>query len=203
MTMGFATTDLSAAIARLSVQLPELEQDLNRADAKLGDGDTGTMLARVISALASVTPPANDIGGALSAYGRATAMATGSSLGTLIATAFLTAAKATKGRESVAWSEISALLESARDAMLARGGANLGDKTVLDGIDAVVVATRGSDAPDAIVQAAGDAARGALESFRDKPNKIGRARMFADGSKGLDDPGMLALARVIDIIGER
>jgi dihydroxyacetone kinase len=201
--MGFATTDLSAAIARLSVQLPELEQDLDHADAKLGDGDTGTMLARVISALASVTLPANDIGGAFSAYGRATAMATGSSLGTLIATAFLTVAKATKGRENVAWSEVSTLLESARDAMLARGGANLGDKTVLDGIDAVVTATRNSDTPEEIARAAGDAARGALESFRDRPNKIGRARMYADGSKGLDDPGMLALARVIDIIGER
>ncbi|SDG15476.1 dihydroxyacetone kinase subunit L [Pelagibacterium luteolum] len=201
--MGFSSHDIGAAIALLAVKLPDLEQDLNRADAKLGDGDTGTMLARVISALASVTPPGNDVGAAFSAYGRATAMATGSSLGTLIATAFLTAAKATKGRESVAWSEISPLLADARDAMLARGGASLGDKTVLDGLDAVAAATQDVEDPEALGKSAATAARWALDSFRDKPNKIGRARMFADGSKGLDDPGMLALVRVIEIIGER
>jgi uncharacterized protein (TIGR03086 family) len=44
------------------------------------------------------------------------------------------------------------------------------------------------------------AADGALERFRDQPNRIGRARMFADASIGLDDPGMLAFARLTTVL---
>lgn len=44
------------------------------------------------------------------------------------------------------------------------------------------------------------AAGEALEAFRDKPNRIGRARMFADKSIGIDDPGMVALQRMVDAI---
>jgi dihydroxyacetone kinase-like protein len=45
------------------------------------------------------------------------------------------------------------------------------------------------------------AAREALEAFKGKPNKIGRARMFGDKSIGLYDPGQLALVRIIEGLG--
>jgi dihydroxyacetone kinase-like protein len=47
---------------------------------------------------------------------------------------------------------------------------------------------------------ASDAARAALDAFRDKPNRIGRARMFADKTIGMDDPGMVALLRMVDAL---
>lgn len=200
--MGMNTTDLQNAVARLAENLPSLEQELNAADAKLGDGDTGGMLARVIAAMHSATLPEDgDVGSALSAYARATAGATGSSLGTLLATAMLTVSKQTKGRNQVPWSELGSLLEQARDAMSSRGGAGLGDKTILDALDAVARAIHGLDQPTMIYPAAEAAAKSALGEFRDRPNKIGRARMFADGSKGHDDPGMLAMVRIIETIG--
>jgi dihydroxyacetone kinase-like protein len=39
-----------------------------------------------------------------------------------------------------------------------------------------------------------------LNTYRDRPSKLGRARMFGDKSIGLDDPGMLALRRVVDAL---
>jgi hypothetical protein len=36
----------------------------------------------------------------------------------------------------------------------------------------------------------------ALADFRDRPCAMGRARMFAEKSIGLDDPGMLAMAEL-------
>ncbi|WP_192871708.1 DAK2 domain-containing protein [Variovorax sp. JS1663] len=43
-----------------------------------------------------------------------------------------------------------------------------------------------------------DASCAALAAFRDKPNRIGRARMFAEKSIGMDDPGMVALQRMVE-----
>ncbi len=135
----------------------------------------------------------DDVTGFFRAIGRASAGATGSSLGTLLTTAFLTIAKAGEGKGEIAWSDLGAQLGAARDAMMARGRASLGDKTVLDALDAVAQAIAGLDDPEAIKRAALEAARGTLDAFRDRPCKIGRARMFAEKSIGMDDPGMLRL----------
>jgi phosphoenolpyruvate---glycerone phosphotransferase subunit DhaL len=61
----------------------------------------------------------------------------GSTYGTLLATGLMSAAKATKGRTEVPWSEVSSLLASALQAMAQRSGGKLGEKTVLDALEAV------------------------------------------------------------------
>lgn len=200
--MSLTSSNIRDAVSRIVAVLPALERELNEADSKLGDGDTGGMLARVIQAIDGVGPANDaDVGATLSAYAKATVGATGSSLGTLIATALMTAARKTKGQTMVSWSELGSILGEARDAMSARGGASVGDKTVLDTLDAVAKSITGLDQGPIIHTAALTAARATLEQYRDRPNKIGRARMFADASRGLDDPGMLAMVRVIEAIG--
>ena len=140
----------------------------------------------------------DDVGMAFLDCAKAFQKVSSSSYGTLTATAFMAVAKACKGRNAVPLSEVSQLVAMARDAMMARGKGNLGDKTVLDALDAVAKATAGlADAP-APLKAADEAVTGALAAYRDQPNKLGRARMFAEKSIGLDDPGMLALRRVLD-----
>lgn len=39
-----------------------------------------------------------------------------------------------------------------------------------------------------------------LNEFRQKPNLLGRARMFPEKSMGLDDPGMLAIKVIVEAI---
>ncbi len=81
--------------------------------------------------------------------------------------------------------------------MQARGKAELGGKTVLDSLDAVAGATAGLTDPAEVSRAAVAAAQGAMEAFRDKPATVGRARIFAEKSKGMDDPGMLAMTAIV------
>ncbi|UIK08226.1 dihydroxyacetone kinase subunit L [Neorhizobium galegae] len=197
----FSVSDVKAVASKGAAAMVHLEQELNDADAKLGDGDTGGMLARVINAIDGATIASqDDVGACFSAYARAAATATGSSLGTLFATALMTFAKETKGKPAVPVAELGRLLELARDAMMVRGGANLGDKTVLDAIDAVAQALEGvSDPAEAKVRAV-KATADVLTEFRGRPNKIGRARMFADQTIGLDDPGMLAFAKLCEAV---
>jgi hypothetical protein len=73
----------------------------------------------------------------------------------------------------------------------------LGGKPVLASLVAVAKGLEGVSEPGAAGAAAVGAARGALEAFRGRPATVGRARIFAEKSRGLDDPGMLAMALVV------
>ena len=53
------------------------------------------------------------------------------------------------------------------------------------------------DDPRAMIAAASTAATAAMDDFRGKPNRLGRARMFAEKSVGMDDPGMRAFQRIL------
>lgn len=196
--MAITATTVASAIKRAAAAARAAEAELNAADGKLGDGDTGLMLRRLSEKLEAAVPASeSDIGAVFQAMAKASASATGSSLGTLVTVAMLTLAKATRGRSEVPWSELGVLLGQVRDAMLARGGAALGDKTVVDILDAVARAVTNLDSADSASAAAQRAAAATLEAFRGRPNKIGRARMFGDKSIGMDDPGMLAFKHLL------
>ena len=74
----------------------------------------------------------------------------------------------------------------------ARGKSSLGEKTVLDGLDAQVRALEATPS-GTLIDVALKAAKDTVEEFTQKPNQAGRARIFAEKSIGLPDPGQLAL----------
>lgn len=201
---GLTTSSLRTAGRRAGAAVGGLETELNDADAKLGDGDTGQTVRRVLEAVetALIDAPA-DVGAAFARLAQASAGATGSSLGTLFTTGLLALSRGTGGRAEVPWPELGGLLADAGSAMARRGRAALGDKTVLDAVYAVAGAIAGLDTPAAIGTAASVAVARSLAAFRDRPCRIGRARMFADRSVGLDDPGMLAFARLVVAVAGR
>jgi dihydroxyacetone kinase-like protein len=196
--------DRAALLAGISRVTAAMERDfdaLNAADGALGDGDLGVTLTRGMRAITEgVADMPEDLGLALLRCAQAFTKASGSSYGTLTATGLMAMAKAVKGRTTVEASEVSALVGAARDAMQARGKADLGGKTVLDSLDAVAQATAGLTDPAAVAQAAVTAAGQAMDDFRDRPATIGRARIFAEKSRGMDDPGMLAMTAIVTAI---
>jgi dihydroxyacetone kinase-like protein len=196
---GFTTDHLRRAAARIAPAAAAAAEALNAADGQLGDGDLGITVSKgwaEIAASADRLP--DDVGLAFLECAKVFQKVSSSSYGTLTATGFMAAAKACKGRTEVPFAEVSDLVAAARDAMMARGKGNLGDKTVLDGLDAIATATAGRSDPADILAAADTAMTAALDAFRDRENRLGRARMFGEKSRGLDDPGMLALRRVLD-----
>ena len=194
--MGFTTSDLRAAAARLAAAAEAAQDELNGLDGQLGDGDLGITVATGWREVANETLP-DDVGMAFLAASKAFQRVSSSSYGTLTATALMAAAKKTRGRTDVPWSEVPGLVAAARDAMMERGKGTRGDKSVLDIADAVAMATEGMDDPAALQAAAIRAADTALEDFRGRPNRLGRARMFGDKTIGMDDPGMRAFQRLV------
>jgi dihydroxyacetone kinase-like protein len=191
------TPVLADGLRRIAAHMETVADALNTLDGKLGDGDLGVTMQRGARELEKALPtlPA-DIGMALMACAQAMTRVSGSSYGTLLATGLMSAAKATRGRTEVPWSELSDLLHGALEAMMARGKASLGDKTVLDALDAASSAVDGV-APADMLAAASDAVDEAMATLRGQQAKVGRARIFGERSAGLDDPGMLAFREML------
>ena len=193
------TESLRWAIARLKTTMERVAPELNELDGALGDGDLGVTLSRSFQRLEADGPNLpEDVGAALLRSAQAFTGVAGSTYGTLLATGLMAAAKATRGRNAVPWTEISPLLAAALKAMSDRGKGQLGDKTVLDAVDAARKATEGIGEPDAQVEAADKALVQVLSEFRGRPFRQGRARIFGDKGLTFDDPGMVAFKRMIE-----
>lgn len=193
------------ALRRWAAALDAAAPELNRLDGQLGDGDLGATLVRCAANVRTVLDggPYADLGALFKACAQGTARASGSSFGTLLTVAFMTLARNLAGSTSLEWGALRSQVKAASDAIAQRGGAKAGDKTVLDTLIAAHDAIEGHDDPHAQHAAATAAVDETIAAFRTKPNRIGRARMFAGRSVGLDDPGMIAFRYMLASLAPR
>lgn len=197
--MAITRDTLKLAIEQITANIDPIGEEMNRLDGQLGDGDLGVTLVNGFKNLSEIKDELpDDLSRALFTMAKSVTAVSGSSFGTLLATAMMAAGKQVKDKTSADWSDLPALLQAAQDAMIARGGANLGDKTMLDIMDSLIKSLDGLQTADEMLTAAQSSAKEALDTFRDQPNKIGRARVYAEKSIGMDDPGMMAISRMID-----
>jgi len=197
--MGFNSKVLAESLGRIARSIEMRADELNALDAKIGDGDLGVTLTRCARGILEILPRLpEDIGMVFMSCVQAITKVSGASFATLLATSFMGVAKATKGRSEVPWEEVSDLLGIARDAMMARGKAALGEKTVIDAVEAARLATVGLDDPGAILDAAIKVVNEVIDRMRNQPNQAGRARIWSEKSIGLDDPGMVAFRLMLE-----
>lgn len=199
--MAINSQNLRDAIAKIHANIGPMSDELNDLDGRLGDGDLGVTMLNGFNNMADAKDDIpDDFGMALFTCAKLMTKASGSSFGTLMATALMAAGKLTKGKSEVPEGEMASLLIAAQDAMISRGGASLGDKTLLDSMDAIIAALQNAPAGSDLLATAETAAQSALAEFNSKPNKIGRARIFGDKTIGMDDPGMVAILRLVTLM---
>lgn len=167
--------------------------DLNALDAKAGDGDTGTTLGGAAQAIASQLDelPLDDLPTLLSSIGMTLSQVMGGSSGVLLAIFFAAAGEAAAR---------GAGLQPALQAGLARmqqiGGAQLGDRTMVDALAPALQVLGESTA-----QAAEAARAGAVATASMTKARSGRASYVgADRLLGNIDPGAEAVARVFEAL---
>ena len=199
---GLTVSELREGFVKVIAKLEETADELNALDAILGDGDLGVSLVRGGRSLLDELPnlPEHDLGAAFMCSAQAITKISGSTCGTLLATGLLSAAKKTMGKSEVPWSEMPNLLGAAAEAISRRGKCGLGDKTILDAVEAARSATQGFSDPQQIVSVANEAVANATNEFRQKPSRQGRARIFSDRSIGNPDPGMVAFKRILEAL---
>lgn len=199
--MTIDATRLKDACARVCAGLHAAAPELNALDGRLGDGDLGATLDKCASEVEAALPQMTDT--LTDVFRRAAlgcANASGSSFGTLLAQALLSAAKRSDQAVELTREDVVSLIRQITDVLCARGGTRLGDKTVLDALHAVGDALEAAADSDSWKSVACKAIEETLGAFRGRPNRIGRARMFAERSMGQDDPGMVALLRMAQSI---
>tara|TARA_B100000029_G_scaffold498540_1_gene567533 strand:- start:59 stop:649 length:591 start_codon:yes stop_codon:yes gene_type:complete len=171
--------------------------DFNTADGKIGDGDLGvTILHGLEEVNKNINKFTDDMGVNFMICSQAFVKKSGSSFGTLIAFSFMSISKNLKGKTECSHDDIVNIFETALKTILERGKTSLGDKTIADSLDLIIKKLKSSqNYPEAFKSAT----QQALENFKGKKIKIGRARMFEDKTKDLDDPGMYALNKLTKV----
>lgn len=183
-----ATRDLLTACCSVLI---DAEADLNLLDAKSGDGDTGSTLATAARALLGVLDdlPLADQAQLLRAIGQELGQTMGGSSGVLMAIFFSAA-----GDAASSGADLGAALHAGLERMREVGGANPGDRTMVDALEPALQALTVG------VAAAATAARdGANRTATMTSAKAGRASYVnADQLKGHNDPGAEAVALLFE-----
>mgnify|MGYP001257518401 FL=1 len=171
--------------------------EFNSADGKIGDGDLGiTILHGLEEVNNNITKFSDDMGTNFMLCSQAFVKKSGSSFGTLIAFSFMNISKNLKGKSECNHEDILSIFEISLKTILERGKTNLGDKTIADTLDLITKKLKDNKNYSDVFKSA---TKQALENFKGKKIKIGRARMFEDKTKDLDDPGMFALNKLSSI----
>lgn len=174
------------------------EQDLNALDARTGDGDTGSTLATAGRALIAAMDrlPLADHTQLCRAIALELSQTMGGSSGVLLAIFFAAAGDATSSGLPLGQS-----LKAGLARMQEIGGAELGDRTMVDALQPALEELVSGDiaAAAAAARAGADATAGMLKA------NAGRASYInADQLRGFPDPGAEAVARLFEgLAGER
>ena len=169
--------------------------EFNTLDGQLGDGDLGITISKgLLSIKDNLAKFDDDLGKTFMVCAQCFTKASSSSFGTLVAISFMTIAKETKGKEVLNINELPNIINKIIEAVCTRGKSNIGDKTFVDTLQEISNSISKSETN--IGQNVHQATIDALDNFKGKECKIGRARMFAEKSKDLNDPGMFALYKL-------
>lgn len=185
-----------SSVARTLIQL---ENRLNALDAKVGDGDTGSTFAQgardIAQRLEEHALPLDDVSKLLLLVGDRLATVMGGSSGVLMSIFFTAAGQKLHDGKSLPDALMSGLAQ-----MKQYGGADLGDRTLIDALQPALEALQKND-----LQAAAQAAQQGAEATA-KMEKAGAGRSSYVNKENLDgvmDPGAVAVAEVFNILAQR
>ena len=94
--------------------------------------------------------------------------------------------------------DAQAFIAAGAENISQRGKAQVGDKTILDGLAAISEALVGQEDGTVANAVAIDAARDAVERTTKLQSRRGRASWLQERSIGLADPGVVALLRFVE-----
>ncbi len=190
-----AARQLDALLRTIAATAIANRAELDRLDAVAADGDFGSTLSRGAAALAG-SPPSGDPEEMLRGASEKVTDAMGGSSGPLCGIALLRAAEAVDGVEGELDRAAAArLLRAAIEGIQDFGGAERGDKTVLDALFPVAEAMEDDNG-----SALGPVAREAAEATASNQARRGRAAYAGERSAGSADPGAVVVADVLEAL---
>ncbi len=206
MSGGVDSATLRRFVERYAVLIDERKDELTELDAAIGDADHGANMQRGMQAARERLPAEGTPEALLRAVATALISKVGGASGPLYGTAFLRAGAAVAGKATLGASDVEALFRAALEGVVARGHAELGDKTMVDAfspaVDALGAALgRGSTLSAALAEAREAAARGSDATIPLIARK-GRASYLGERARGHRDPGSLSTTLLFEAAAE-
>ncbi len=206
--MAATLPDVERTVRVIAETVVANEKYFGDLDAVVGDGDFGYSMARGFEIVLSDWDgfDRTDISTFLKKVAVVITSRIGGTSGPIWGTGFLRAATTAAGANSLDAEQIAAMLRAAVEGIKARGGAELGDKTLLDALMPVTDtleerAKAGSTAVETL-RAAAATARSAAEATRPMVAKKGRAAYTGERSVGTLDAGAVAVAVLIEALAD-
>ena len=171
-------------------------------DGLAGDGDFGNSLATGFKQIKTEWDgiDKSNIGAMLLKISMIVSKHVGGSSGPIWGTGFMKAAMLTRGKTEIELQDLAQMLGSAIEGIQARGGAQLGDKTLLDALipvhEKLTAHAAGGDTAAALKDAA-EAADNAVDATRHLVAHRGRASQVGERSANTPDPGIVAIATIL------
>ena len=195
----FTTEQLPELFAGVASMFAEKKEELSDMDAKMGDGDLGLTMDKGYGALPQLikenTEP-GDIGKTLMKAGMKMAGLVPSTMGTLMSSGVMEGGKALKGKTEFGAEELSVYLTAFAAGIKKRGKCELGDRTILDSVDAgaksAAEAAAVGKTMEEVIEAACQGAAAGVEATKDMVPKFGKAAVFAAKAAGVADQGAVA-----------
>jgi dihydroxyacetone kinase len=183
---------VAGIVSTVTQTLIQLENRLNALDAKVGDGDTGSTFAQgardIAQRLEKKQLPLNDVSTLLLLVGERLATVMGGSSGVLMSIFFTAAGQTLHDGQPLPEALLSGLAQ-----MKQYGGADLGDRTLIDALQPALETLQKGD-----LQAAAQAANAGAEATANMV-KAGAGRssyVNKENLEGVTDPGAVAVAEV-------
>jgi dihydroxyacetone kinase-like protein len=198
--LGISAPVFKQALLRAGDCVCEARDELCALDAAAGDGDLGATLATGFTHVRKALEESNEetVGAMLKQVGMQLASKAPSTIGALLSSAFLRAGIELDGVSDLQAGQVAAMLTATTAAVAERGGATIGQRTVLDAMDGAAVAASaaaesGASAYEALRAAVDGASRAAAATAEMAP-RHGRAGWIGERARGLQDAGATAWA---------
>lgn len=181
---------------------------LTELDAAIGDGDFGTSLSSGFSKVQEQLPEIErtNMGDILKKVGMTLTTSVGGVSGPIWGTAFMRAGIKAGDKTELNLSDLSEMMESALEGIIARGKANLGDKTLVDALHpAIEELEKERKSGASLAQAFEKVAKAAREGSNrtiEMVAKKGRASYLGERSKGHRDAGSWAIVLILEEVAK-
>jgi phosphoenolpyruvate---glycerone phosphotransferase subunit DhaL len=200
--------DLGRWLRAFADSVTENADELTALDSAIGDADHGVNMRRGMTAVVGKLDAAPDAAPAalLKSAGMTLVSTVGGASGPLYGTLFLRMGTSSGDRTELDGAGFAAALRAGLDGVLARGKAQLGDKTMVDAlspaVDALDAALADGAALKEALRTAATAAREGADATVPLVARKGRASYLGERSAGHRDPGATSTTLLLEAAAE-
>lgn len=207
--MAVEQADVEFVVHVIAQTAVDNEKYFGDLDSVVGDGDFGYSLARGFEIVLADwdTLDRTDAGTFLQKIATIITSRIGGTSGPIWGTAFLRAGGVAKKSETLDGTVIVEILTAAIEGVKARGGAEVGEKTLLDAVvpmrDTIAILVAQGAGDQVVLDAAATTARTSAEATSVLQARRGRASYTGERSIGSPDAGAIAVAVIVEQIAEQ